>query len=381
MRLLPEPFETLRREAGVGDVTLAAAVLGAFLVPGFLGVAETVAFWRMAGQPFPVWRAFALQLPQWLAYALLVPLILRLGQALPVRRARWALPLLAHLALALALGSVYAVTAAGASSAFSPFPMERTWVQILVGWYLSGLPVMILAYLAVLGGGWAVYWFALHRSGEVAAARLEAQLSDARLSALRQQLHPHFLFNSLNAVTVLVRDRDWEGAEHAVHLLAGLLRDALRSGGPDRVPLARELDFVSRYLELERLRFPDRLRVVRDVPEELEDARVPVLVLQPLVENALRHGVAASASAGVVTLRARRDGALLVLTVEDDGRGPGAGGAREGAGVGLANVRERLRALYGDAASLLLEPRPGGGAVATVSLPLDTARDPEPAGG
>lgn len=378
MRLLPEPFETLRRDAGVGDATLAAAILGGFLVPGFLGVTETVAFWRMAGQPFPLWRAFALQLPQWVAYALLVPLILRLGQAVPVRRARWALPLMGHLAFALVLGSVYAAVAAAASSAFSPFTSERTYGQILVGWYLSGLPVMILAYLAVLGGGWAVYWFALHRSGEVASARLEAQLSDARLAALRQQLHPHFLFNSLNAVTVLVRDRDWEGAEHAVHLLAGLLRDALRTGGPDRVPLARELDFVSRYLELEKLRFPDRLRVVRDVPAELGDARVPVLVLQPLVENALRHGIAPSASAGVVTLRARGDGGRLVLAVEDDGRGPGTEGARGGAGVGLSNVRERLRVLYGDRASLTLEARPGGGAVATVSLPLESGTEGEP---
>lgn len=372
MRLLPEPFETLRREAGLRDAALVGAVLGAFLVPGLLGVAETVAFWRMAGRDFPVWRAAVLQLPQWLAYSLLTPLILWLGGRLPLRRGRWAGAAFAHATVALALGSVYAAVAAWGSATWSPFPTERGYREIFLGWYLGGLPLMTLVYAAVLGSGWALQGFALHRRGEVRAARLQAQLADARLSALRMQLHPHFLFNSLNGVAVLVRDRDWEGAERAVHLLAGLLRDALRTGGPDRTPLSREMDFIGRYLELEAIRFPDRLRVSWAVDDRARDVLVPALILQPLVENALRHGIAPHASAGRLELAARLEGDRLILTVADDGGGPPETGAGR-TGVGLANVAERLAMLYGDAGSVALAPGKPGGAVATVTLPLERA--------
>ena len=371
MRILPSPFEELRRDAGVGNATVAWVVLGAFAVPGFLGAAETLAFWRIAGQDHEAWRAFAQELPQWIAFSFLTPLILWLGQRLPVARARWVGPVTAHAALALVLGTVYAATAGAASMAFSPFPSTRGYVQTALSWYLGGLPLMLLTYFAVLGASWAVYYFARHRSGEIAAARLETQLADARLSALRMQLHPHFLFNSLNAVTVLVRDREWEPAERAVHLLAELLRETLRVGGPDRVPLSKELDFTLRYLELERLRFPERLQVRCDVPDECSEALVPVLVLQPLVENALRHGVAPLASAGALAIRARTEDGTLILSVEDDGPGPGSVGRNAGTGVGLRNVRDRLQVLFGADASVALTPREGGGACATVSLPLE----------
>jgi len=388
MRVLPEPFETLRREAGVGSPVVAAAILGAFLVPGLLGTAETLAFWRMAGRSDPAWLAVVLELPQWMAFSLLVPLILWLGQRLPFRRHAWILPLAGHMAFALVPGVAYAAVAAAGSISFSPMPMRGTPLDTFIGWYLSGLPVMILAYFGVLGGGWAVYWFARHRSDELRAAKLHAQLADARLSAMRMQMQPHFLFNSLNAVAVLVRDRDWDRAERAVLLLAGLLRDVLQSSGSDQVPLEREIDFVRRYLELEQLRFGDRLRVSFEVPDDLRDASVPLFLLQPLVENALRHGIAPVATAGVLALRARSEDGRLILTVTNDGRGPiGARSYAESdaksdpeadaesdpgarAGVGLANTRARLRALYGADTEVTLQPGRDRGAVAAVELPL-----------
>jgi hypothetical protein len=378
MRVLPEPFETLRRDAGIGDAPLCLGIVGALLVPGLLGATETVAFWRMAGQGFPLWRALLLQLPQWMVYAVATPFILWMGERVKPARAGWGRALALHLLAALVIGGGYALVAAAGSWTFTPFETNRPFGTIVVGWYLSGLPVMVLAYVTILGGGWAAYWFARHRTGEVAAARLEAQLADARLAALRMQLHPHFLFNSLNGVTVLLRDGDRVAAERAVHLLAELLRETLRTDGPDRVPLGREVSFLRRYLELEGMRFSDRLQVTYRIPPELEDVLVPTLLLQPLVENALRHGVARNAGGGKIEIQARADGGTLHLAVTDDGAGPAGAagrtsesGAGEGRGLGLSNVAERLRVLHGAAAGVSLQAGVGGGAMAAIHLPLE----------
>ena len=380
MRVLPEPFETLRRDAGIGDAPLCLGITGALLVPGLLGATETVAFWRMAGQDFPLWRALLLQLPQWMVYAAATPFILWMGERVKPGSGGGPRALGLHLLAALVLGVGYALVAAAGSWTFSPFETTRPYGTIALGWYLSGLPVMVLAYVTILGAVWAVYWFVRHRTGQVAAARLEAQLADARLAALRMQLHPHFLFNSLNGVTVLLRAGDRAAAERAVHLLAELLRETLRGDGPDRVSLEREVAFLRRYLELEAMRFPDRLRVTYRIPPALEDALVPALILQPLVENALRHGVAPSAAAGRVEIQARADGETLHLTVTDDGVGPGGAprhpgemepGPVDGAGVGLRNVEERLRVLYGTRAGVRLDAGREGGAAASIHLPLE----------
>jgi len=183
------------------------------------------------------------------------------------------------------------------------------------------------------------------------------------------QLQPHFLFNSLNAIAVTVRDRDTATATRLLEQLGDVLRRVMRADRPPEVTLAEELEFVRQYLAIEEVRFPDRLRPIFDVDPSLERAAVPEFVLQPLVENALRHGLARRVTATLLKIEARREGDELVLRVTDDGPGPGEAPAEETTGVGLMNLRERLASLYGARARLDLAGTPGGGAVATVRLP------------
>jgi len=204
------------------------------------------------------------------------------------------------------------------------------------------------------------------------ASRLEAQLSEARLAALRMQLQPHFLFNALNTVSALVLKGDAEAAIRAVRQLADLLRVTLHGGDAPELPLREETEFVLRYLELEQLRFGERLRVACAIDPALDDALVPSLILQPLVENAVLHGLRARAAGGQVRLSAVREGDTLRLEVTDDGVGLPADGHGAG-GVGLANTRARLAERYGDAARLTVRPAPAGGTIAAIVLPYRTA--------
>jgi len=211
-----------------------------------------------------------------------------------------------------------------------------------------------------------------HERDQRAAEReteLEAQLARAQLDALRAQLNPHFLFNALNSVAMLVRAGARGEAVHALAELAELLRRALYGPSTPEVSLREELGFVERYLGVERMRFQDRLQVTVDVAPDALDAAVPNLLLQPLVENALKHGIAPRAAGGRVTVRARVDGGVLQLEVADDGAGLAATATSGAAGLGLANTRARLDRLYGGAARLHLHAGAQGGAVVRVELP------------
>ena len=285
--------------------------------------------------------------------------------------------------MAFGLGSGYALVAALSWQTF--IGSGLSFGRLTLSWYLSGMPTMVLCYFAILGAGRAVYWFWRQQRSELDAARLETQLSEARLAALRMQLDPHFFFNALNTATVLVRDGDAAAAEKVMELLGDLLRETLRDERGQTTTLAEEIAFVRRYLAIERVRFSDRLRVDVDVPPELERREVPVFVLQPLVENAVRHGIGRRSGAGLVRVSATRSNGDLILRVEDDGPGPDAVAAEPGdlaadrlpgdrPSVGLANTRTRLEVMYGPRASFALRRRPGGGAVAEVRLPeTDTA--------
>jgi LytS/YehU family sensor histidine kinase len=248
----------------------------------------------------------------------------------------------------------------------------------MLGWFLTSLPFGVAVYFAVLGAEHATYYYLEAREREAQAGRLATQLADARLRALRMQMEPHFLFNSLNAITVIVRDRDSATATRMLEQLGEMLRRVLRADRPQEVTLAEELDFVRLYLGIEEMRFSDRLRPSIDVDPALYSAAVPEFVLQPLVENAIRHGLAKRVSASRLEIVARREGDELVLSVTDDGPGPDGDPVPTAEGVGLGNTRERLATLYGGRARLELEPTPEGGARATVRLPY---RELEFAGG
>ncbi|MGE0440552.1 MAG: sensor histidine kinase, partial [Gemmatimonadales bacterium] len=203
-------------------------------------------------------------------------------------------------------------------------------------------------------------------------------LAEARLGALRMQLQPHFLFNCLNALSVVYRDQDTETAGRMVEQLGHLLRRVTRPHGGEEVPLAEELEFARQYLALEEIRFSDRLVPGFVTGPGVDRALVPEFILQPLVENAVRHGLARRSDATRIEIRARRDGETLFLTVTDDGPGPSA--VSGGSGIGLANTRARLETLYGGEASLDLTPRSGGGAVATIRMPFREGQIAVPSG-
>ena len=249
----------------------------------------------------------------------------------------------------------------------------------VLSWFLTSLPFGVAVYFAVLGVEHAVTYFVEARERETQAARLEAQLADARLGALRMQMQPHFLFNSLNAITVIVRDRDPATATRMLEQLGEMLRRVMRADRPQEVTLADELSFVRQYLGIEQVRYSDRLRPEFAVAPGVEGAAVPEFLLQPLVENAIRHGLAQRMTATLVRVEARREGQELVLVVIDDGPGLGPGGTAEvKEGVGLGNTRARLATLYGPRARLDLAGSPGGGTRVTVRIPY---RELEPARG
>jgi len=323
-------------------------------------------------------------------WALITPLIFRMAHVLPLERGTAGRRLAGHLAIALVVAALLEVIrvgvlrplllpdgffgrmSGGAPARFTP------WIALIRMRFLDEFVI----YVAVLAAGFARDYFVRYRAHAAETARLEAQLAEARLAALRMQLNPHFLFNTLHAVSALV-ERDPAGVRRLVARLSALLRHVLDSGARQEVSLREEIDFLRDYLDIQRVRFRDRLDVVVDVADDLGDALVPNLVLQPLVENAVVHGVGRSEDAGRIEIGARRAAERLELTVTDNG--PGLAGA-DGAGVGLANTRARLAALYGDEAALTLGPAPGGGVVARVALPyhtatdlLTTAAEPEPA--
>jgi two-component system, LytTR family, sensor kinase len=219
----------------------------------------------------------------------------------------------------------------------------------------------------------ALRFHALYLERTVRASALQAELLRSQLLALQMQLRPHFLFNALHTVSGLVRMDEKERALQVVADLADLLRAVLRGDASQQVPLRQEVELVERYLGIEQARFQDRLRIHFQVEPEALEALVPQLLLQPLVENAVRHGACASEQGGRVSVRIRREAQMLCLSVEDSGAGRAAGEAREdavGAGIGLANKPARLRHLFGEQHRLSLVQTAAGGSVAEVAIPF-----------
>jgi two-component system, LytTR family, sensor kinase len=233
-----------------------------------------------------------------------------------------------------------------------------------------------LAYLDVLLAGLAIYYARDARSKQLRASKLEARLAEAQLDVLRMQLHPHFLFNTLNTVSALMH-RDVQAADRMLALLGDLLRDSFEKISAQEVSLKQELGFLEKYLEIEKTRFRDRLSIETEIDPETLDAEVPNLMLQPLVENAIRHGIARRREAGHIRLMAWRDGDRLELRVRDNG--PGLSSERDmvgRSGVGLSNTQARLRQLYGPAHRFeLLAPESGGLEVA-LSIPFKLRSGP-----
>ncbi len=362
-----------------------ALIFAAWLVPALLSGFDTYMQSRLEGHP-PDWHWVFFNSIDWLLYAVLTPFVFRASRRLPLQPPHMARSIALHVAGALGMCVAWAGLGTLLRLAIFPVPPDLSGLKVLrefVGWVFTTLPFGVGVYFALVGIEHSLFYFAQARERETQAARLAAQLAEARLGALRMQLNPHFLFNSLNAITVLVRDQNTAAASRMLELLSDVLRQVLRAESTHETTLAGELEFLERYLAIEQVRFSDRLRPRIEVEPAIAGAAVPRFLLQPLVENALRHGIARRADAGALHVSARREGSDLVLAVRDDGPGltPGAPGA---GGVGLANTRARLAALYGERASLDIANAEGGGVVATVRLPYHEAegdassRDPYP---
>lgn len=320
---------------------------------------------KSLGRPMPLLDTFALELAYTTLWAALTPVVVYWTRRHPLLRANWRKSVLPHVAGVLLLPVVHKfiwdLMRPLFPSAISPLTNwpERLRSAVSTLDYGGGL------YFLVVAATLALDTYRRQQASEVKASRLESQLAQSQLAALKAQLHPHFLFNTLNTISALVHD-DPDAADRMIARLSELLRSSLETNARQEVSLRRELALLDRYLAIEQVRFADRLNVSWEIQPEALAASVPNLLLQPLVENAIRHGLADRIDNALLEIRAVRDGASLQLSVADNGCGPP---ANPRAGVGLSNTRARLRQLYGDRQSLELRRRPGEGAEAVIRVP------------
>jgi histidine kinase/histidine kinase/DNA gyrase B/HSP90-like ATPase len=299
------------------------------------------------GPPLPV-GAMVPPLVEWYMWAPLTPLILWLAKRFPLMPTRSGRAIAVHGAAVVGASVLRGFLYVGTSVGFA-HATPSLWRAIVFD-----IPFAAALYGAIVAID--------------GMARLQSRLAQAELTALRANLQPHFLFNALHTVGALVRARDHDGAVHVITELGDLLRAVLRRDAPDEVPLRDEIAFVERYLSIEQVRFRDRLRVHWHVSPDTVDAIVPRLLLQPLAENAIRHGIGRSSTAGVVTISCARHGDFLEVAVTDDGPGPDGNG--NAGGLGLATARARLKHVYGQSADVTLSHAPDGGAIALARLPF-----------
>jgi signal transduction histidine kinase len=311
-------------------------------------------------------------------WALLTPVILRLARRYPVEQRNWRRRIPLHLAFAFACAVLQRVVndlvVMGVRARGGEFPWT-TFFQTVLGFFDTGM----FLYFIVLVIGQALVYYERFRTERAHAARLEADLASARLATLQAQLRPHFLFNTQNANAEQERS-DPDTAGRMVTRLSEFLRATLEHRDAKLVSLDRELEVLHTYLDIERVRFGDRLVVLESIAPETRDARLPFLLLQPLVENAIQHGIGSEPGPGELRISAAVEGEMLRLEIGNsgprlrtgipavDGPGPDSGSA-PGSGLGLANTRARLRELYGDRQEVTLRYEEAGGATVTVRVP------------
>jgi two-component system, LytTR family, sensor kinase len=344
----------------------AALVLGIWTLVAMFSAAQWYLFQVSRGVS-PGWgHALLPNLVSCWMWAGFTPAIVRLARRFPLQRPGWPGTLALHGLFAIGFSLLDA----------SLDVLLARWLVVLrppaaslASQYFGQSFLNVFSYFAVLAVAYALRYHALFTERQVAASRLQAQLLGAQIRALEMQLHPHFLFNTLHTVASLVRAERNASAVRMIAGLSDLLRASLRTDGPAEIPLRDELQLVERYLAIEQIRFQERLetRIAAD-PDAL-DGLVPALILQPLVENAIRHGIERRAAPGRVEVEARRRNGTLMLSVRDSSSGmPGA--TRDGAGIGLSNTQARLRHLYGERQRFELREVAEGGAVARVELPF-----------
>ena len=344
-------------------------IFGAWLTAGLLFAAQSYYYRSSLGQAVSWPDILLYDASYFVLWFFLTPWLLWLGKRFYVDRTQG----LARIALHVVLGITTAIAQRALYDLIfmplrqtpqRPFTWERFYYSV-VGSFDYGVLVYFVAILVIHA---AAYYRRLQQE-QVRNAQLQAELATAQLQALRMQLHPHFLFNTLNTITVLIK-QDPGKALRMVELLGDLLRQTLNNAQEQEISLQQELEFLQHYLQIEAIRFGERLQVRMHIAPETLAARVPRLILQPLAENAVRHGLAKRRRTGVLEISAARQNGELQLRVRDNGDGPNEQPGREG--IGLSNTRARLQTLYGARARFELVREAGGGAVATIVIPSET---------
>jgi len=356
-----------RRSISPLHILAVATVLG--LLTG-LQAYNYVALFEERRQPLGV--LFGLNLTYWYSWALLVPGILWLARRYRFGRQTWRRAAMVHVLGVLVFTSAHVALATSARGVILTQFTERPfdWLMYFENRFFLNFDWEMMTYWAVVGLSHALDYHRESQERELTAAQLQTQLAEAQLEALQRQLHPHFLFNTLNTISALMH-RDVQAADEVLVQLSDLLRLTLDRIGTQQVSLKDEIDFLQKYLEIEQTRFGDRLQVHIDVDPDVLDTPVPNLVLQPLVENALRHGIAPKVEGGRVDVGASQVDEGVLLSVRDNGVGlsPDKLNALH-SGVGLSNTRSRLENLYGARARFEFQTPPGGGLAVTILVPL-----------
>jgi two-component system, LytTR family, sensor kinase len=345
----------------------------AWLAFALFNASKVVGDMRSAGMHHNWALLFTIEVLDWLPWALATAMVVELARRMrSIRRpAAWGV----HAVAALAIDALCSGWATLLTFTFRPFD-ELEKLTPMAQWqssFYENLPSTLVFYacVLVLNEVFESHERLERRKAEV--AELKGQLAQATLGELRRQIEPHFLFNSLNAVTGLVREGKGAVAVDMLVNLSDLLRRAISGDSRQEVKLEEELDFAQRYLATEKIRFADRLRLEIDVADDVRRAAVPHFILQPIVENALKHGISKRREGGLVRIAALAQDDRLRINVSNDGPAPAVDWEVVGTGVGIANVRARLTALYGSGSSFELRARADGGAEATIHLPLRVA--------
>jgi two-component system, LytTR family, sensor kinase len=322
------------------------------------------------------WKGpFFQQISYCVLWALATPLVIHLARRFPVERSSWRRSLPIHIiacsVLSFALMCIYSISLfLWINWGIKPYSALNTLRSAIFD-FSQAIGIYCLIILIVH----ALNYYRRYQAEVLSRSQIQSQLSQAQLQALKMQLHPHFLFNTLHSISALLNE-DTEAARSMIARLGDFLRLTLENSGTQEVSLQKEMDFLKCYLEIERIRFQDRLTTLLDVEPQALDVQVPNLILQPIVENAIRHGIAPRSTPGQIEIQAKHFNGMLRIRVRDNGPGLSVNPIIKrvnGKGLGLANTRARLEQLYGAAHHFELVNAPDGGLIVTLDIPVDSA--------
>lgn len=339
---------------------------------GTFDASDTVFSMRAEGHHHAWLSLFATLLLSWLPWALASPLILKLGRRYPPEL-KSIVSWLPHLGACAATGLVFAAWSAGLEELLNPWlqtPAPDSFLPLMLSKFLTRAVSFLILYVSIAAIGYVLDSRERLALQETETARVNELLTRAQLDALRRQIEPHFLFNTLNGIAALIREERNHAAVETIAELSDLLRRVVECSAQHEVALGEEIEFLNKYLDIQKLRFAERLRLSVDVPKELLAAQVPSLLLQPIVENSIKHGIAKRAQGGRIRIAAFRSEQILTLNVYNDGPKLTPENGTLPVGTGIFNIETRLRSLYGNAFSLTMRNEDPSGVEVSICLPF-----------